>query len=676
MKNKNHLFNKMLLIFFTVVLFLNTGRAEIKNPISLNSEGWDYLKKGDSYKAIFSFKNALNKNSKYRDALLGLGRAYYEVGALEPSIDMYSQALKIDKNSDSAMIGLGLIFTQLGKFTLAMEYFNHAVKISEENADAKYGIANLYYNMEKFTWTRRKVDGILKIHPYHTDTLFLMADLKIRDNRLADARKYVEKAIDVNSESPRGYVKLGEILFRDYISNDREESLESAVDALKNALSIQPASYHAGRIMGNIYFYQGNMGGGDKSADQDNYQEAIHYYKISRKAVNSPAMLYSLAAAYDRHGDADSALEYFLLALKEAPFDPILIGRLEDFLVFRDIKIGHPSRDMLNKENFRLAARSMERNLADDSILYLRRALLLNPMDRGAREALIGYYSALDYNRFYIDELKNLLRMYPEKKYQDMLEMAVMKRRERLYHREGFSSEFPVRDVPRILVMNFDSSEGVSEHPDAGEVMANALTFTMNQFGRMSTAGFRKRVDTVRGLSGNENHLMKSMESIGSRVRSGKLEPVDYIVYGSYYERNSYISLNIRLIDFSRGVVIDEFSMSESGKDSLLKLSLRAVRRMYNIIPYKGRILKLNDEGIIVNLGLYDGISPGDKYVVYKYNNSSEGSKGVKQKLIFTVSGVDTLISSALPEKKSDLEQIFASDQVFPLKRRRAKLVK
>ena len=649
--------------------------AETRSPQSYNSEGWDFLKRGDNYRAVFSFKNALQKNPRYREALLGLGASYLEVGANDQAIEYFSQVLKIDKNSDAALTGLGHVFTRLGKYTQAMEYFTGAVKISEENVDAKYGIANLYYAMDKIIWARRKIDGILKLHPFHVDTILLLAEIKSRENRLDDARKLAEKAIELSSESPRGYAKLGEVLFRDYLGSENQDSLESAREAVKNALSIQPGNYAGNRLMGNMSLYQGIRSQNDEGQGSEYLREAADYFLRARKIAGSAPVLYSLGVAQDLLGDHESALGYFLSAFKQTPYDPILIGRIEDFLVLRDYKIGHPAREMLNKDYARLARKSMEKNLMDETILYLRRALLLNPMDRAAREELMGYYGALDYHRFYIDEMKTLLRLFPEKKYQDMLGTAVLKRRSRLYHREGFSDEMPPRDVPRVLVMNFDSPGAMTDHPDAGEVIGNMLAFVMGQYGRMAPVGIRKRSEAARGLYGTENYLRKSMEAVSAMAESGKLDPVEYVVYGSFRESPNFVSVKCSVLDLARGVVIGDFTLSESGKESLMRLSIRAARRIYSMIPYRGRIMKLGDDGIVVNLGTYDGLTPGDKLVVNKYGGDRD-TRGVQQKLIFVVREADTVISYAVPEKKSDLEIIFASDPVYPLKKRRARLVK
>jgi hypothetical protein len=165
------------------------------------------------------------------------------------------------------------------------------------------------------------------------------------------------------------------------------------------------------------------------------------------------------------------------------------------------------------------------------------------------------------------------------------------------------------------------------------------------------------------------------MESVESSIKSGEIEPVDYLVYGSYYESGNHITLECRLLDYKKGFVIGQFTYNESGKESLPQLALRAAKRIYDMIPYRGRVIKLKDTGIIVNVGLFDGIAAGQKLVIYKFRNDIAPGDKLKKKILFTVKESDTLISYAEPQNPSDLDSIESNDIVLPLKKRRAKLI-
>jgi tetratricopeptide (TPR) repeat protein len=639
------------------------GRAADKNAIAYNRDGWEYLRKENYKKAIFSFKNALHGNPKYREALIGLGKAYLEVEAYDQAYDLFSAALAIDKKNADTLVGIGKTLTAMGRYTEALDHFERALKLSEQNLDARYGTALVYASLGKMIWAKRSLESILRMDPYHYDSLLLMADIKSSENRLKEARAFAEKAIDTNNESSKGYTLYGEILLREFLNTEDEDLLDEAKNALANAISIQPSAYRANRIMGYI------------SLMEKNHADAASHFKTALSDLDSSGLLYSLAVSHDRAGDREAALEQFLKAMKKDPADSILRSRVEDFLVLRDYKIGHPARVTLNRVLYELALNREKKNLPDQAVMYLRRAVLLNPMNIEARSLLMDYYQTQGFNQFYIDEMKEILRINPDRVWQEKLSVAVMKRRDMLYHREGYDAEKPPRDAPVVLVLNFDPMGRISPHPDAGEVIASQLSFVLGQFGRMKPVGIKSRTSVTCGLMCGSGHLDQSMESVESNIKSGRIEPVDYLVYGSYYESGNHIILECRLLDYKKGFVIGQFTVSESGKESLPNLALRAAKRIYDVIPYRGRVLKLKDTGIIVNVGLFDGITAGQKLVIYKPRNNLTPGDKLKKKILFTVKESDTLVSYAEPQNQSDLDSIESDDIVLPLKKRRAKLI-
>jgi len=637
------------------------GIADCKNAISYNRDGWEHLKKGDYTKAIFSFKNAVKANPRYGEALIGLATAYLEVEAYEQSFDLFTSALKIDPESVRATVGMGKTLAGLGRYSQALGYYEKALKLAEGNLDARYGMAEIYYMIGKRIWAKRALDTILKMNPYHYDSLLLLADLKADENRISEARKYVEKAVDSSNENPRGYVKLGELLLREYLSSDKEEYLNDAAYSVRNALSIQPQNKQGNRLMGYI------------SLLSKNYQEAAGYFGKSSDDGEDGGMLYGLAVSYDLSGDYESSVKYFLEALKKSPSDSLLRSRFEDFLVFRDFKIGHPARIMLNSEAASVANARQRKGLPDQATLYYRRAILLNPMNIEARETLMEYYSVNNYHSFYIDELKELQRLFPGNRYRERLGVAIIKRRGMLYQEEGYAMEEPPRDVPSVLVLNFNSGGRITEHPDAGEVIASNLNFALGQFGRMKTYGLRKRSELSSGLMTGDDHMDGALESVSSRIKSSGAEPADYMVYGSFREGGGHVTVECRLLDFKKGFIIGEFTLTETGRYALYDLSVRSARRIYDMMPFRGKVLKVKDAGIVFNMGLYDGLKNDDKVVIYKFNTARSLTDNPRKKIIFKIKNADTLISYAEPERESDLEEVNSSDQVLPLRKRRAK---
>jgi tetratricopeptide (TPR) repeat protein len=441
----NKALTKTILLCVLVAGFLAPADPGGKNAIYYNREGWQYLRKGDHFRAVLNFKNALKQNPRYADALIGLGQAYNHVEAYEEAARLFADALKLEAGSDRALTGMGFSLTGLGKTKQALDHFNRAVEASGENLDAHYGIANLYRVMGKNLWAERKALSILNIHRYHTGALLLMSDIKSGIGRYDEARAYCQRAIEGESDNPEGHIAHASVLLREYGRDRRSGSLREAVDSLQRALSIQPESFKANRLLGSVFLAQ------------ERFADAAACYQKALALHPSSGVLYNLAVTYDRTGNQEMALEMFLKAYKKSPSDSVLRARVEDFLVFRDYEIGNPARVLFAGDRRQTAIDRERKNLPDEAIMYFRRALVLNPMDRDTRENLMRYYDVLGYRRFHLDHLKDMVRLYPDAKYQDRLTVEIIKRRDTLYHREGYSSEAPPRDVPVVMVFDFDA---------------------------------------------------------------------------------------------------------------------------------------------------------------------------------------------------------------------------
>jgi tetratricopeptide (TPR) repeat protein len=668
-KNINYikkLLSSLFILFIFSSIILSLEYAQKKNAISYNKEGWEYLARGDHFRAILSFKNALKQNSKYKEAILGLGKAYLKTEAFPESINLFSDVLKLDKNNIEAINGLGFAMTELGKFNDGLKYFNAALKLSEESMDAKYGIAYIYYLMDRNIWAKRQLADIFKNNPYHYESLLLMADIKIREKRDEEAKDYVQKAIDAKEDMPDAYVKYGRILLRDFKENQDTAYLNEAADKFRKAIAIHSENLAANRSIGNLFLLR------------KNYDEAIKYFqKAATDYPDNGISYYDMAIAYAGMNDSANAVNYFLKAMKYSPSDSILKSRLEDFLVLNDFAEGNPLRVKFSEEHYKTALDKLKTNLAREAVMHLQRSLLLNPLSRISRENLRDIYQTLNYNELYVNESKTLFSLYPENRYQDMLKVAVIKRRDRVYHKAGYSAELPPRDVPRILILNFSPLEPVSMHPDAGEVIANHLSFALAQYGRMQPVGVQKRLEISGSLKDGRQFLGDNLEIIGDMAKQGKIDKPDYIVFGTYREGLNFLAIDFELMDFHSGVIINNFSISESGKENLPNIAIRAANRLYDSMPFKGRVLSISDDSVIVNLGLIDGIKPGDFIVIYKLD-SSEGRDllKLKKKLVLQINDADTMVSSATAKLAKNAEEIDVNDPVYPFQKRRAKLIK
>ncbi len=668
---KGRINSKVILSLFFITFFLpilphyEFHALSAENAISYNQKGWEFLNNGNTLKAIVNFKQALYKNSRYKEAMLGLGKAYLKTEAYEEALKLFDEAQRIDRNSQDALNGMGFTMIGMGRYNEALKFFEKTLEIANDNLDAHYGIATIYVGMDKMIWAKRKINNIFRINPYHTESLLLLAEIKSNENRFDESKALIEKAINANTDNIDGYVKYGQILLSEYLKTRNSDYLSDSINEFNNALAKDSNNFAANLYVGYI------------SLLEKNNARAIDCFLKSHEIYPDNLIpMYNAAVAYERNNDIDNAFKFFRKANKKFPYDSILKSRFEDFLVINEIKAGNPSRVKSGNDYLMLARARMKQNLPDQAILFLRRAIMMNPLARETRELLRDYYFANSYYQFYINEIKDLMQIYPEDQYQDMLNTAVIKRRKKLYFKAGYSDEPPVRDVPRVLVLDFNSNGKLTSHFDAGSVIANYITFALQQYGRMNTVDLKKRMEISRGLEYSRDYIENAIDKLQDLTRNKSVDTVDYLVYGDYLESPHFISSNYHLLDYKTGVVIGDFEVSESGHENLPSLSLRVARKIYDYIPYRGRILKVEENKVLINLGSYDGINKGDIVVSYKYNNTTDRNLSVKRKLVFQVDKIDTLVATAAPLNINDMQAIEMDDIIYPLQKRRAKMIK
>ncbi|TAL33260.1 MAG: tetratricopeptide repeat protein [Spirochaetes bacterium] len=655
------------LLAFALVLGMGAQfQAAEKNAIYYNKVAKEFLDKGDTYRAIINYKNALRQNARFKEALLGLGQAYLLTEGYEEAQKLFTEVLALDRENQDAMTGMGFSMVRTGNYTEALKFFEKAVALAEDNLEAQYGIAFVYYRMDRRIWAKRKLEGILRVNPYHIRSLLLTAEIKTEDGRLSEAKKLIDKAIDADRDSPEGYAGAGRIYFKFYAKNGDGDYLDDAVAQFGKAVARGPEHPQANRYLGHISYMRGKF---DKAQQ--------YYQRVLTAWPENAAILYNLGISYEKAGDNGNALSSFLKALERMPSDDALQAKVEDFLVMGAYKIGNPQRVGFSNEHVKRSLKKMRENLSEEAIMHLRRALYLNPVNREAREKLRDYYATMNYYQFFLDEIKELARIFPEGGFEDPLHIAVIKKRERLYFREGYADEPVTRDVPGILIMNLSANGELTAHPDLGEEIANYVTFALGQLGRQDAVRIKRRIEISKELRDGEGFTGDNLDKLAKMARKGDIKGLRYVVFGGYREGDGFISGNFRVMDFKTGVIIDEFALRESGKDNLSRLAMRAANRIYAAVPYEGRILKLNEESVVVNLGLFDGLKAGDYLTTFRYEPSANSDKiNMKRKILFTVAEADTLVSSAKPQMLADLERVDVNDTIYPLKKRRAKMIK
>ncbi len=662
-------FFKIILIF--TLLFSYSLLSSLENALSTHSMGLRSYKRGEYSRALDYFIRSLGYNPDYLDSLIGAGNCYLEIKVFDRAVDMFQRALKKDINSVSALNGLGIAYGSVGKFSQAIHYLNRAAEISGSSSETEYALARVYYLMGRFLWAKRQLTSILRKNPFDYRALLLMSDIKSGEGKPDEALKLILKAIEANGEKALGHVKYGDVLFNKYLIDLDYDFFREARESYLRALAINPGDFEGNIKMGLLLMSEASLKPSSEVVNRD-YDKGITFFKKALKVRSSLRVSYCLGLSYELAGDLPRAFSTYMEAYKKCPSDSILRGKLEAFLVENNYKMGNPARVMLSREELEESELSGRESLHEMSLFHLRKALMLNPLNRNIREKLISLYSIGDLNRLLIGEIKKLLKLYPEGKYQDRLNLEIIKRRKRLYHREGYSATDVPRNVPGVFVLNFSPRGHGNEHFASGNIVASNVNFALRQLGRLEVRQVSEKSGFIKQAVYQDNSAFELAEKL-RREQGG--EKVDFILWGSLYENDNFISVNYKLLDVKRGFVIYQASASSRGRNSLADISVKIARDIYDKIPYEGRILKVDSKGILVNLGLLDGIKKNSQLIIYRDIKSGKNNEIYRHGELLKVIEADTYLSYAVPEQRGLLEILDSTFPVFPLNQRRARLV-
>ena len=665
MSRKNIIIALCILCFGFIVYGQEGIKLQQKNAIYHNKKGWESLQAGNAYSAIVSFQGALSQNPKYKESLLGLGYAYVQTQGYNESIKLFDKVLKLYPDNEQALMGMAKAYTGLGRYKEAMKLYDRLNELSYANNESRYGMAYLYYKMGKMLWAKRLCDRILQNDPYYYDALLLYADIKAKDKRVDDAIDFVKKAIDAKDDYPDAFVKLAEMLYLKYVYSGDSAYLLQATDELQKALVMNKTHLQANRDMGFLLYVQGD------------YQNAITYYESIVKnypyIVNNE-ILYNVGLMYELTGNIMKALEYYTKALSKDNLNSMIAMKMRQLSLLEHIKIGHPVRIQSSNDDFASSQELRKKGFPDLSMLFLRLSLALNPNNITAHQELLRIYETLGYFELYYDEIKKMHSINPTQKSQDLMSIAVFQRRDKLFFKLGYDKEEIPRDVPKVLVLDFTPDVPVPAFADAGSVLANSINFAMGQFGRYQNFPMSQRLSIIKSLS--SNNLDDILKNLNDKMNDNEIPQISYLLYGEYNLSGRYIECNAKLMDAKTGVVIAHFTESDNSKYSTHTISIDLAKKMYDTIPFRGKIISYSEDMAVINLGTIDGIETGALLETYVENNDTIEQDQLRKKVVFKVTEAGTIISSGKPVNPKDIDLIAKGSEVYPVEKKRAKKIK
>lgn len=128
-------------------LWLAAAKTSPNSPQNHNNLGDYYSRQGDSERAVWEFKKAIELQPDYADAHHNLANAYMYMGRREEAIQTYQKAIRLNPGLWQSYQQLAVICYYQKKYDAACDSLLKAIEINPEDYNLHLNLANLYAEM-------------------------------------------------------------------------------------------------------------------------------------------------------------------------------------------------------------------------------------------------------------------------------------------------------------------------------------------------------------------------------------------------------------------------------------------------------------------------------------------------------------------------------------------------
>lgn len=270
-------------------------------------KGWVMLARGAPSEARAAFDDALKADSRFADALIGLGEVLYAEGRYTEALSRFETAAQVDPSATESIVGQGKTLLKLERLSDAKARLVDGRKKLPKNGRIAYGLAiveNALGNKKEAEEQLRAAIALASttdpdaVLPYVT-----LSTLLASQGRSTDAQKVLDDARKRLPDSAAMQRALGEVS----ASQGRyDDAIQHFMQALARDDKDLASRFSLASTLRKVRRFDEAKSQFDKLAEAD-------------KAY--PGLALERGLLYEQSGDIQKALEEFKLALSKAPDD-------------------------------------------------------------------------------------------------------------------------------------------------------------------------------------------------------------------------------------------------------------------------------------------------------------------------------------------------------------------
>ena len=287
---------------------------EPDNIIYNYSLAYLYYERHDLKKALENIDHILQIKPDYADAIILKALINAKNGDLIGAKNTLTNLAEKVTNNDFLYYAMAKIYKEIPMYKEAIDSLQQALFIKPESLEYLSELADCYCELGKYQVAQDIITKVLYLNKHFIFAYLLQAKMNIKQNKYTESAKIVDNTIKLDSSCAEAYKYMAVICAAQGLKN---KSIENA----KIAVSLQPSNHKYYAFLGKLYF------------DAQEYDSAFLYYKeASMLDELNVDYLYNAALAADKDDDFINASNYYSYALRQDPYNNLIIYEYVDLL--------------------------------------------------------------------------------------------------------------------------------------------------------------------------------------------------------------------------------------------------------------------------------------------------------------------------------------------------------
>ncbi|MCP5514364.1 MAG: tetratricopeptide repeat protein [Spirochaetales bacterium] len=570
-------------VFLIAIIFVLLQPVYSQNDVfTLNREADMLVLDGDYYKAIEKYKTVLEINPDYINSVKGLAEAYFYLGEFAEAHKQIKSARIFDKNNTELQGMEARILLAMGKIAESEKIFKYINEKEPNNINAYFGFAEIALLTGRYSESTVNYLDILSISPSNKKALLSLILLSDYQGRYDESEKYLSEVLRLYSGdyfalyiAARHYLQRG-----DFYQAERK---------IRDSLRIKQDYIESSLLFARLLLAKGDSG---------NIPEILE--PLYKKRTNN-IVSYTLGKAYENIGDSDKALKYYADSFRINPDDEISRFALEN-LIRETKEFTDPLRDRYAEYHFNRGRGLEERNYNQKALSSYRRGLLINPYSVKGRLQYANIFLKSGFRSKYLSELKTLPEKERSKQYiSDLIEIEESLNENTVSSRWNIDQFLVDRDGYDFNLFYIDSINML--HPGGEETVVSVFSDILNH------------TDTIKIK--NTDFKINNYSQAFSASRNSD-SPCDYFLILKINESERIFGINAQLYSAYTGSVIKEYKINTTGNNRIWESLNKLADQLKIESGLHGRIIRMDFDRGIINLGRYDNIKDNDSFLIVR----------------------------------------------------------